>query len=118
LYNTVPNGSTGTILYTDGSSTEISLSTTGIAAGFEIHLVASESNGKISFRKYEGAIKNVGGTVSIVGSITELIVAEDLDLVRVSISVSGTSLRVSVGDPGSNGPIKVSAYVRWTQVIY
>jgi len=91
-----------------------------MAIGFEIHLIALSAGNDASFRRYEGAVKNIGGTPTLIG-YTEFIVAEDVaNMIRITITaVAGVALRVNVQDNSvTTGPINVSAFVRWTQVIF
>ena len=119
IFNQVPGAGGNANLFTDGATREVQLST-GMAVGFEIHLIALSSVGDASFRRYEGAIKNIGGTPSLIG-YTEFIVAEDVaNMIKITITaVAGVILRVNVLDNGvTAGPINVSAFIRWTQVIF
>ena len=90
------------------------------AIGFEIHLVALQTagNGDASFRRYEGLIKNLGGTTSIVGVVTEFIVSEDSPFISVTVSASGNNLRVNVTETSGASGINVSAFVRFTQTLF
>ncbi len=117
LYNTI-NASASTDIYTDGTSSQISVPSDS-AMGFEIHLVALQTagSGDASFRRYEGLIKNTGTTV-IVGTVTEFIVAQDSELIRVDVTASSGILRVTVTELLGASPIKVSAFVRFTQTLF
>ena len=115
-YGLVPSGGTAT-LYSDGSSTMIDV-TPGRAIAFEIQMIAAQAtSGDISFRKYQGAAKNLGSGVSIVGSITETTVAEDAHLVKITISGSGSLLTITASDLILAQPINVVCYIRYTETI-
>jgi len=115
IFNVVPQGGNRN-LYTDGSTAEIQVAS-NMAMGFEIHLIAIQvSTGDVSFRKYEGAVKNLG-SAALVGTWTEFIVTEDSNFIRITISASGTSMSFNVADLAGVSDINATAYVRWTQVI-
>jgi hypothetical protein len=117
LYNTINQGASSDI-FTDGSSTHI-IVPSNAAIGFEIHLVALQTagSGDASFRRYEGLIKNIGATV-IVGAVTEFIVAQDSELITVSVTGGSGFIRVNVTELLGVSPIKVSAFVRFTQTLF
>jgi len=114
LYNAIDASGTEN-LYTNGSSSEIIVSD-GTSIGFEIHLVARSTNGTSSFRKYEGLVKNVSGSMTVVGTV-ETIVAEDLDVLDMTISAASGKLSLQVTNQLGE-ELRVSAYARWTQIIY
>jgi hypothetical protein len=116
-YNSVDPGANND-LYTDGSSTKIEVPNNTLL-GFEIHLVAfgQAGNQHRCFRKYEGAIVNIGGTTTLVGSVTEFIVAEDINFITTTITADNANdaLNINVSEDRNDSQIKVAAYVRYTQ---
>jgi hypothetical protein len=78
-------------------------------------IAAQQSTGYVSFRKYQGAMKNIGSGADLVGSVTVTTIAEDLDLVRVTISGSGDDLRITVEERTGTNYCNVVCYVRYTE---
>ena len=70
--------------------------------GIELYVIGSEQvSGATDYRHYTGAVKNIGGTLSIVGAgFTEIVIAQDAALWNASITVSssGASLQVKISN--------------------
>jgi hypothetical protein len=68
--------------------------------GIQIYIVGSQqTTNSVDYRMYSGAVKNIGGTVSIVGSgFTEITLAQDLVLwvSTPTFTISGTSLLINI----------------------
>jgi hypothetical protein len=73
--------------------------------GFVANLVVQDdTNQNVDFRRYEGAIRNIGGTTSLVGVITEITITQDLSLFTCSVTADNTNdaLSISVTNSSSN----------------
>lgn len=83
---------TPTEIYVDGVATNRIDVATGTTYGFEIVLTAIQTagtgTGSVWMHKYKGAIKNIGGTTSIVGTVTEETIAEDSGATNWSAAVT------------------------------
>ena len=94
----------------------------GSAWRFEIHLVAYETAGAnagwTAAYEIKGAIKNVGGTVSIVGSVSSNVTADDSSgvwTVTTDADNTNKSLRIQVTGQAAT-TIRWLAYVRTVEV--
>jgi hypothetical protein len=86
----------------------------GQVYGVEMYMVATEfGTGLCDYRTYTGAIKVIGGTGALVGpGFTEIISAQDANLMQVTITPGGGSpetLRIRVQSTGSK--IQVAARI-------
>jgi len=72
---------------------------------FAVNLVVQDdSNQNVDYRRYEGAIKNIGGTTSLVGVVTEITITQDTSLFSCSITADNTndSLSIAVTNSSAN----------------
>jgi hypothetical protein len=72
---------------------------------FTVNLVVQDdSNQNVDYRRYEGAIKNIGGTTSLVGVVTEITITQDTSLFSCSITADNTndSLSIAVTNSSAN----------------
>jgi hypothetical protein len=72
---------------------------------FSINLVIQDdTNQNVDYRRYEGAIKNIGGTTSIVGVVTEITITQDSSLFTCAVTADNTNdaLSIAVTNSGSN----------------
>jgi hypothetical protein len=94
------------------NSYNFSFSTSDRIYGIELYLIGSEiTSQNVDYRTYTGAIKNIAGTLSLVGSgFTELVSAQDASLWTANITISGTDLDVQITNIAGN-PIVVSGRV-------
>jgi hypothetical protein len=86
--------------------------------GFIAHLIAQDdSNQNVDFRRYEGAIKNIGGTTSLVGVVTEITVTQDISLFTCAVTADNTNDALSIAVTNSvANTIKVLATVNIYQI--
>jgi hypothetical protein len=72
---------------------------------FTVNLVIQDdTNQNVDYRRYEGAIKNIGGTTSIVGVVTEITITQDSSLFTCAVTADNTNdaLSIAVTNSGSN----------------
>jgi hypothetical protein len=72
---------------------------------FSVNLVIQDdTNQNVDYRRYEGAIKNIGGTTSIVGVVTEITITQDASLFTCAVTADNTNdaLSIAVTNSGSN----------------
>jgi len=69
-------------LFIEYPTKDFSFSTANRAYGLQIYVIASVANShEVDYRMYSGAVKNIGGTVSIVGTgFTEITLAQDTSI--------------------------------------
>ena len=104
--------STVSLMIDPNNSYNFSFSTSDRIYGIELYLIGSEITSQdVDYRTYTGAIKNIAGTLSLVGSgFTELVSAQDASLWTANITISGTDLDVQITNIVGN-PIVVSGRV-------
>jgi hypothetical protein len=86
------------------SSDRITIPSNSVVA-FAVNLVVQDdSNQNVDYRRYEGAIKNIGGTTSLVGVVTEITITQDTSLFSCSITADNTndSLSIAVTNSSAN----------------
>jgi hypothetical protein len=80
--------------------------------GIELYVVGSEQgSGSTDYRHYTGAVKNIGGTLAIVGAgFTEIVIAQDASLwsAAIAVGVGGTDLAIKINNL-ANQPISLAA---------
>jgi len=91
--------------------------------GFQAHLVGIDITGAnaCSYFIIEGAIKNIGGTTSIVASsVTIISVAEDIPgMVTPIVSTPPNEVQFDIKcAAGGGGEIWTTCYVRYTQTLH
>lgn len=107
---------TQTEIFLDGSSERIGIASDAVA-GFTIYVIAVQESGVAGtpgdtwYHKFEGTIKNIGGTTSLIGSVTETTIAEDSGTSSYSTTIdaddSNDTLRIQVtGETNKN--------IKWT----
>lgn len=103
------SGSSTTELFLDGSSAQIVIGTDCIW-GFTAKIVCAKRDGAAGFWQLKGCIKNISGTVSIIGNIEKTIFAKDsaVDDCDVSAIADDTNNALSIKATGSVGHI-----IRW-----
>jgi hypothetical protein len=72
---------------------------------FTVNLVIQDdTNQNVDYRRYEGAIRNIGGTTSIVGVVTEITITQDSSLFTCAVTADNTNdaLSIAVTNSGSN----------------
>ena len=72
---------------------------------FTINLVIQDdTNQNVDYRRYEGAIRNIAGTTSIVGVVTEITITQDSSLFTCAVTADNTNdaLSIAVTNSGSN----------------
>lgn len=110
--------STWVELFLDGSSLVMTVAS-NTAWTYSIHIIGISSTGDVGSYEIKGAIKNIAGTTSLVGSATVTTIAEDLALWDVRITADDTSDKLMLevlGDDGTD--IRWVASVRTTEVTY
>jgi hypothetical protein len=73
--------------------------------GFVANLIVQDdSNQNVDYRRYEGAIKNVGGSTSLVGVVTEITVTQNSSLFTCAVTADDTNdaLSIAVTNSGAN----------------
>lgn len=108
--------SSWTELYLDGSSAALTIPS-GTAWTYVIHITGLSSTGDVGSYEIKGAVKNIGGTTSLIGSATVTTLAEDIANwdVRVTGDDTGDKLMIEVlGDDDTT--IRWVASVRTTEV--
>jgi hypothetical protein len=86
------------------STDRITIPSNSVVA-FAVNLVVQDdSNQNVDYRRYEGAIKNIGGTTSLVGVVTEITITQDTSLFSCSITADNTndSLSIAVTNSSAN----------------
>ncbi len=110
--------STWVELFLDGSSLVMTVAS-NTAWTYSIHIIGISSTGDVGSYEIKGAIKNIAGTTSLVGSATVTTIAEDLAPWDVRITADDTSDKLmleALGDDGTD--IRWVASVRTTEVTY
>ena len=72
---------------------------------FTVNLVIQDdTNQNVDYRRYEGAIKNIAGTTSLVGVVTEITITQDSSLFTCAVTADNTNdaLSIAVTNSGSN----------------
>ena len=79
--------------------------------GIEIYTIGSSRNNDVDYRIYTGAVKNISGTLSIVGAgFTEIVSAQDSSLWPTpTISTFGNTLQIKISNSSATDPISVAA---------
>ena len=71
--------------------------------GFVANLVVQDdSNQNVDYRRYEGAIKNIGGSTSLVGVVTEISVTQDTSLFTCAVTADDTNDALSIAVTNSS----------------
>lgn len=113
--------STGTALqdlFLDGSSKLLTIPADSTYT-FEIHVAGRSQNGNSAGYKICGVIKNVGGTVSFVGTPVMPVVMEDVASWNVTAIADTANTSLSIQAIGSaNTPVRWVATVRTTEVVF
>ena len=72
---------------------------------FTVNLVVQDdSNQNVDYRRYEGAVKNIAGTTSLVGVVTEITITQDVSLFTCAVTADNTNdaLSIAVTNSSSN----------------
>jgi len=93
---------TETELFTNGSSTRITIPT-DTNATFSTLIIARQTNdaGEGGSYKLEGAISNEGGTISLIGSVTKTVLAEDVAGWDVAATADDTNKALKLTGTGA-----------------
>jgi len=71
--------------------------------GFTVNLIVQDdSNQNVDYRRYEGAIKNIAGTTSIVGVVTEITITQDTSLFTCAVTADNTNDALSIAVTNSS----------------
>jgi hypothetical protein len=84
------------------SSDRITIPSNSVVA-FTVNLVVQDdSNQNVDYRRYEGAIKNIAGTTSLVGVVTEITITQNTSLFTCSITADNTNDALSIAVTNSS----------------
>ena len=84
------------------SSDRITIPSNSVVA-FTVNLVVQDdSNQNVDYRRYEGAIKNITGTTSLVGVVTEITITQNTSLFTCSITADNTNDALSIAVTNSS----------------
>ena len=84
------------------STDRITIPSNSVVA-FTVNLVVQDdSNQNVDYRRYEGAIKNIAGTTSLVGVVTEITITQNTSLFTCSITADNTNDALSIAVTNSS----------------
>jgi hypothetical protein len=107
-----------TEIFPDGDSQRIIMSTNSTWC-FDVLVTGRASNGNSAGYQIRGVIKNIGGTTSLVGSLTKTVLAEDVSAWDATVAADDTNDALSVRVTGAAGTnIRWVANVRTVEVTY
>lgn len=70
---------------------------------FSVNLVVQDdSNQNVDYRRYEGAIRNIGGTTALVGVVTEITITQDSSLFTCAVTADNTNDALSIAVTNSS----------------
>lgn len=84
------------------SSDRITIPSNSVVA-FTVNLVVQDdSNQNVDYRRYEGAIRNIGGTTALVGVVTEITITQDSSLFTCAVTADNTNDALSIAVTNSS----------------
>jgi hypothetical protein len=92
------------VLNLNTSSDRITIPSNSVVA-FTINLVVQDdTNQNVDYRRYEGAIKNIAGTTSLVGVVTEITITQNVSLFTCAVTADDTNdaLAITVTNSSAN----------------
>jgi hypothetical protein len=84
------------------SSDRITIPSNSVVAFVANLIVQDDSNQNVDYRRYEGAIKNIAGTTSLVGVVTEITVTQNTSLFTCSVTADDTNDALSIAVTNSS----------------
>jgi len=99
------------------STDRITIPSNSVVAFTANLVVQDDSNQNVDYRRYEGAIKNVAGTTSLVGVVTEITITQNTSLFTCSVTADDTNDALSIAVTNSSAnTVKCLAVVNLYQI--